>query len=212
MGFWDSLSTRFAFAISGRPAETPQPALAITGLNGFPRAAARGRESIEKRHAEAGPIADAPPPTPGREYRIVDVPGSYWSTVDSDYLFADDIKRMPVGPLLVTLRFEPNGANKYAVSAYVNGRQVGWLYTEWTASDPQVKFMRRLDEAGILPRLKGIHEVSGCTVSHSIDFVWPTRRYTSNAALFPESWTPSRDEVDDQLGDIARRIIAQHRD
>ena len=208
MGFWDSLSTRFALAISGPPAETPQPVLAMRPH------AARGNpfspvESIEKLHAEAGPIADAPPPTPGREYRIVDVPGSCWSGVDGHYLFADYIKRMPVGPVLVTLRFEPNDGNEYGVSAYVNGRKVGWLYTEWTASDPQVKFMRRLDEAGILPRLKGIHQVSGCTVSHSIDFVWPTRRYTLNAALFPESWTSSRDEVDDQLGDIARRIIAQ---
>jgi hypothetical protein len=132
--------------------------------------------------------------------------------VDSDYLFADYIKRMPVGPVLVTLRFEPNDGNEYGVSAYVNGRKVGWLYTEWTACDPRVEFMRRLDEAGILPRFKGIHRVSPCTVSQSIDFAWPTRRYTSNAALLPESWAPGRDDVDGQLGDIARRIIGQHRD
>jgi hypothetical protein len=191
MGFWDSLSTRFALAISGRPAETPQPVLAMQ-----PRAA-RGNpfspvESIEKLHAEAGPIADAPPPTPGREYRIVDVPGSCWSRVNSDYLFADYIKRMPVGPVLVTLRFEPNDANKYAVSAYVNGRQVGWLYTEWTASDPQVMFMRRLDDAGILPRFKGIHRLTGNTRRHIINFD-----------------VAGRD--DGQLDDVASRIIGQPR-
>ena len=200
-------------AISGRPAETLYPVRAMHGDN--PRAVHRGLnpyESIEKLHADAGPIADAPPPTPGREYRIVDVPGSYRSTVDGSYYFADYIERIPVGPVLVTLRFEPDDANEYAVSACVNGRKVGWLYTEWRASDPQVKFMRRLDEARILPRLKGVHRVSGDRVSHIIDFAWPTRRYTSTAALFPESWTPSRDDIDGRLGDIARRIIGQHRD
>ena len=129
--------------------------------------------SIEKLHAESGPIADAPPPTPGREYRIFDVPGDWTRAVAGDSHFSDYIERMPLGPVLVTLRFEPNDANEYAVSAYVNGRQVGWLSTEWTASDPQVKFMRRFDEAGILPRFQGIHRLTGNTGSHIINFNVP---------------------------------------
>jgi len=141
-----------------------------------PRAVHRGLnpvESIEKLHAEAGPIADAPPPTPGREYRIFDVPGDETFTVAGDSDFSDYIERIPLGPVLVTLRFEPNDANEFAVSAYVNGRQVGWLSTEWTASDPQVMFVRRFDEAGILPRFQGIHRLTGNTGSHIINFVVP---------------------------------------
>jgi hypothetical protein len=130
-------------------------------------------ESIEKLHAEAGPIADAPPPTPGREYRIFDLHGDETFAVAGDSDFADYIERMPLGPVLVTLRFEPNDANEFAVSAYVNGRQVGWLSTEWTASDPQVMFVRRFDEAGILPRFQGIHRLDGDTGSHIINFVVP---------------------------------------
>ena len=129
--------------------------------------------SIVKLHAEAGPIADAPPPTPGREYRIFDSPGSWTRAVAGDSHFADYIERMPLGPVLVTLRFEPNDANKYGVSAYVNGSQVGWLSTELTASDPQVKFMLRLDEAGILPRFQGIHRLTGDAGSHIINFNVP---------------------------------------
>ena len=148
--------------------------------------------SIQKLHAEAGPITDAPPSTPGREYRIVDVPGSWTRAVVGDDHFADYIERMPFGPVLVTLRFEPNDANKYGVSAYVNGRQVGWLSTNWTASDPYVKFMRRLDDAGVMPRFMGIHRLTENTGSQIINFD-----------------VPGRD--DGRLGDIARRIIGQPR-
>jgi len=206
MGFWDSLSKGFTRGISGQPAETPQP---VTAVHEDPPAVHRDEPievapgisiaagidvmvngSIEKLHAETGPIADAPPPTPGREYRIVDVPGSWTRAVAGDSHFADYIERMPLGPVLVTLRFEPNDTNKYGVSAYVNGRQVGWLSTEWTASDPPVKFLRRLDDAGILPRFKGIHRLTGNTGSHIINFD-----------------VPGRD--DGRLGDIARRITGQ---
>jgi hypothetical protein len=150
--------------------------------------------SIEKVHAEAGPIADAPPPpTPGREYRIVDVPGSWTRAVAGDHYFADYIETMPLGPVLVTLQLEPNAANEYGISAYVNGRKVGFLSTEWTASDPQVMFMRRLDDAGILPRFKGIHRLTGNTRRHIINFD-----------------VAGRD--DGQLDDVANRIIGQSRD
>ena len=200
MGFWDSLSKGFTRGISRQAAETPQPVIA---MHGDPLAAHRGKPvevapgidvmihgSIEKLHAEAGPIADAPPPTPGREYRIVDVPGSWTRAVAGDHYFADYIERLPFGPVLVTLRLEPNDANEYGVSAYVNGRKVGWLSTEWTASDPQVMFMQRLDDAGILPRFKGIHRLTGNTRSHIINFD-----------------VAGRD--DGQLDDVASRIIGQ---
>ena len=135
-------------------------------------------EIIENLYAQTGAIADAPPPTPGREYRIVDVPGpvpgdeTFAVAGDSD--FADHIERIPLGPVLVTLRSQPNGANAYPVSAYVNGRQVGRMSTGWTASLPyQINFVRRLDDAGILPRFKGIHRLTGETGSHMINFGVP---------------------------------------
>lgn len=189
MGFWDSLSKGFTRGISGQPAETPQPVTAVhedppavhrdepievaPGISFAPGIDVTVNGSIEKLHAETGPIADAPPPTPGREYRIVDVPGSWTRAVAGDHYFADYIERLPFGPVLVTLRLEPNDANEYGVSAYVNGRKVGWLSTEWTASDPQVMFMQRLDDAGILPRFKGIHRLTGNTRSHIINFDVP---------------------------------------
>jgi hypothetical protein len=135
-------------------------------------------EIIENLYAETGAIADAPPPTPGRKYRIVDVPGSVpgsWTlAVAGDSDFADYIEHMPLGPVLVTLRSEPNGANAYGVSAYVNGRRVGWMSTGWTASLPyRINFVRRLDDAGILPRFKGIHQLTGDTGCHIINFRVP---------------------------------------
>jgi len=206
MGFWDSFSKGLSRGISG---QQPEPSQSVAAVSADPPAVHRDEPvevapgisfaagfdlmingSIQRLHAEAGPITDAPPPTPGREYRIVDVPGSWTRAVVGDDHFADYIGRMPFGPVLVTLRFEPNDANKYGVSAYVNGRQVGWMSTNWTASDPNVKFMRRLDDAGILPRFMGVHRLTDSDVRHIINFD-----------------IPGRD--DGRLGDIARRIIGQ---
>ena len=147
-------------------------------------------EIIENLYAQ---IADAPPPTPGREYRIVDVPGpdslyrlrarssglprSLTFAVAGDSDFADYIERIPLGPVLVTLRSKPigmNQTNQYPVAAYVNGRQVGWMSTDWTAGlTGQIIFVLRLDDAGILPRFRGIHRLTGDTGRHIINFGVP---------------------------------------
>ena len=92
----------------------------------------------------------------------------------------------------MTLRLEPNEANPYGISAYVNGRQVGWLGTDWTANDPQVKWMKRLDAAGILPRFQGLHRLTSGTREHVINFDFP--RQGRN---------------DEPLDDIASRIIGE---
>lgn len=204
MGFWDSFSRGVQRGMQKeKPVAPPRPVTAVRpapvgaeptevapGISIAPGLDVMINGSIEKAHAEAGPIADAPPPTPGRDYRIVDVPGSWTRAVVGDHYFADYIEHMPLGPVLVTLRFEPNDANKYGISAYVNGRQVGWLTTDWTASDPWVKFVRRLDDEGVLPRFMGIHRLTANTGSHIINFDVPGRN-------------------DGRLGDIARRITGQ---
>lgn len=203
MGFWKSFSQGFAQGKSGQL--PPQPVTAVRpapresnseltevapGISIAPGLDVMINGSIEKAHTEAGTIPDAPPPTPGRQYRIVDIPGSWSRAVAGDDYFTDYLERMPFGPVFVTLRFEPNEANKYGISAYVNGGQVGWLSTNWTASDTWVKFVRRLDDAGVLPRFKGIHRLTGNTGRHIINFDVPGRN-------------------DGRLGDIARRITGQ---
>ena len=136
-------------------------------------------EIIENLYAQTGAIADAPPPTPGREYRIVDVLGPVpgdesWVVGDSD--FADYIERVPLGPVLVTLR----STSTAVATAYVNGREVGRAGPSLrSGSFPHhFIFLTRLDEAGILPRFRGIHRLTsatepGDTGSHIINFGFP---------------------------------------
>jgi hypothetical protein len=144
---------------------------------------------VRDAHAAAGPISDVPPPPiRGRQYRIVDVAGTRTREVASSWHFEDTLKSMPFGPVLVTLLFEPNEANPYGISAYVSGRQVGWLGTDWTANDPQVKWMKRLDAAGIVPRFQGLHRLTTGTREHIMNFDFPGRH-------------------DDPLDDIAGRIV-----
>jgi hypothetical protein len=105
-------------------------------------------------------------------------------------IFEDTLRSMPFGPVLVTLRLERTEANPHGISAYVNGRQMGWLGTDWTANDPQVKWIKRLDAAGILPRFQGLHRLTENAREHIINFDFPGRH-------------------DDPLDDIARRIIGE---
>ena len=157
-------------------------------------------EILESLYAQTGAIADAPPPTPGREYRIVDVlgpvPGYETFAVAGDSDFADYMERIPLGPVLVTLK--PIGTNQLPIAAYVNGRQVGWMSTAASGSRPhQLNFLLRLDEAGILPRFRGIHWLTGDTGSHIINFGFPRgghlrdieRRITGYTG---KGWRPDR--------------------
>lgn len=126
---------------------------------------------VRDAHAAAGPISDVPPPPiRGRQYKIIDVQGTKTREVSSGWHFEDTLKSMPFGPGLMTLRLEPNEANPYGISAYVNGQQVGWLGTDWTANDPQVKFMKRLDAAGILPRFQALHRRGPANTSSTSTF------------------------------------------
>jgi len=142
---------------------------------------------VRDAHAKSAPLDDRPPPPlPGRgPYKVIDVPGTWTRAISSTWHFEETLNRLPLGPVLVTARFEPNEANKYGISLYVDGQQLGWLGTDWTARDPYVKFIRRLDAAGILPRFQGLHRLIGNTHDHIINFDVPG-------------------QGDGRLGDIAR--------
>jgi hypothetical protein len=175
------------FEALSQSAEQPEP----IGFSVAPGLDVIVRGQVRDAHATAGPISDAPPPPiPGRQYRIIDVPGTRTRAVAASWHFEDTLKSMPLGPVLVTLRLEPNEANPYGISAYVNGQQLGWLSTDWTADDPHVKWMRRLDAAGIVPRFQGLHRLTLNDRRHIINFDMPGPQ-------------------EDPLDDIATRIIGE---
>ncbi|MGA9357186.1 MAG: hypothetical protein WBW75_03995 [Mycobacterium sp.] len=178
---------------SRRQSSAPDDLPAAIGFSVAPGLDVIVRGQVRDAHAAAGPIRDVPPPPiRGRQYKIIDVAGTKTRDVASSWHFEDTLRSMPFGPVLVTLRFEPNEANPYGISAYVNGQQVGWLGTDWTADDPQVKWMMRLDAAGILPRFQGLHRLTGNTREHIINFDFP-----------------GRGRYDEPLDDIAGRIIGE---
>jgi hypothetical protein len=149
--------------------------------------------AIRRAHEAAGPVEYIPPPPiPGRQHKVVDVPGTFTRLAVGGE-FDHVVERLPMGPVYVTLRLEANEVNRYGLVAYVDGCQVGWMTTkEWAASDTWVRFMTRLDEAGILPRFQGLHRIEkrGQGDDHMIHFD-----------------VPGRDEG--RIGDIARRIIKE---
>lgn len=118
---------------------------------------------ISDAHEAAGPLPDAPPPPyAGRQHRVVDVYGGWMKIVVGDEHFEDTVNSLPFGPMFVTVRLEPNEEYPFSMAAYVDGKQVGYLSpTEWppTADEPWVGFVRRLDDAGILPRFKAMREI-----------------------------------------------------
>lgn len=116
-------------------------------------------DAIRKAHESGGPSSDVAPPVLSGHWsdtRIVDVAGSWINAVSGTYHFDEVVQSLPLGPVFVTLRFEPNEANKYGIAAYVRGRQVGYLATEWSARDRWVVWIRKLDAAKVLPRFRGV--------------------------------------------------------
>ena len=118
---------------------------------------------ISDAHEAGEPLSDAPPPPyDGRQYRAVDVHGDWIKIVIGTEHFEDTVNGLPFGPMFVTVRLEPNEEFPFSISAYVDGKQVGYLApTEYpaTADEPWVGFVRRLDDAGILPRFKALREI-----------------------------------------------------
>lgn len=148
-----------------------------------------GRREVSeepRRRVEASRTKEPKP-----RYKVVDVPGTWTRRADHS-LFDYAVESLPLGPLKVTLHLEPNDANPFAVAAYVGSHQVGWLGTDWSADDPYVAWMTRLDAARIRPRLDGVcrlHDVDKTT--RIINFDVPSGR-------------------NEDLDAIADRLIAEH--
>jgi hypothetical protein len=116
-----------------------------------------------RRHATAAAPVNQPrtwppasqTPKPVARYKVVDLRGTWDRAVAGTGWFEETVAGLPLGPLKVTLRLKPNEDNPYAVAAYVGNRQVGWLATDWSATDPYVAWVTRLDAAHIRPRFQG---------------------------------------------------------
>lgn len=132
-----------------------------------------------------------PPPIPfcRTDYTILDVRGSRTRDLRGSLHFPHAVNTLPMAPLLVTTRLERRQANPYTVAAYVYGRQVGWLGAEWRRRDPFIRWMLRLDEAGILPRFQGAIRLQAKTAERII------------AVKVPGRW--------DGLSEIAKVLVTQ---
>lgn len=150
---------------------------------------------ISDAHEAAPPPPDAPPPPlDGRQHRVVDVYGGWMKIVVGYEHFEDTVNALPMGPMFVTVRLEPNEAYPFSMAAYVDGKQVGYLApTEYptTADDPWVGFVRRLDDAGILPRFKALREVE------------------NSGRIFIRMEVPSGAGIHNKLARIAHIVISQ---
>lgn len=104
-------------------------------------------------------------------------PGPGWrerAIAGTDH-FAANLARLPLGPVKVTLKLKPNDTNPHAVAAYVGNKQLGWLATDWSASDPHVRWIKRLENSGICPRFPGICRNRGhAPPDRIVNFVMPS--------------------------------------
>jgi hypothetical protein len=90
------------------------------------------------------------------DFRIVDVAGSRDRNVAGTGHFEETVSSLPIGqPLSATLAHVPNETNPHAVAVFVDGRQVGWIGTTWSADAPELLFVKYLEAARITPRLTG---------------------------------------------------------
>ncbi|WP_205873461.1 hypothetical protein [Mycobacterium camsae] len=93
--------------------------------------------------------------TDSAQFRVVDVEGIRRRRVAGTSPYEDAVARLRPGPVKVTLRHQPNEANPHAVAVYVLEQQVGWIGTTWTADAPELLWVKKLETAGIRPRLEG---------------------------------------------------------
>ncbi|WP_127962244.1 hypothetical protein [Gordonia alkanivorans] len=121
-------------------------------------------------------------PQKKRRAKPVDVPGTRDRAVAGTDHFQATVDALPLGKLKVSLRMKPNKDNPHAVAAFVGAKQVGWLSTAWEASDPHVRWMKRLEEAGIRPRFEGQCKLTEVTKARSIVFNMPEDRELSAIA------------------------------
>ena len=125
-----------------------------------------------KAARQAGPPKQSQPAVRHRE---VDVGGT-WVRCASHDEFDEVLPSLPLGPVKLTMRLDPNHANPYGISTYIGDVQVGYLGTDWSATDPWVVWMMRLDAAGIWPRFDGVHRLTTDGLKeHIVNFSVPGR-------------------------------------
>lgn len=89
--------------------------------------------------------------------------------------FEANLAAIPLGSVKITLKLKPNDANPHAVAAYRGNKQLGWLATDWSASDPHVQWIKYLEANGVHPRFPGICRIRGADPSDRIvNFTMPT--------------------------------------
>jgi len=123
------------------------------------------------------------------DYRVVDVPGTWTRTVAGSSSFEQTVDALPLGPVQVTFRLQPRGADTHGLAAYVGEHQVGWLATQRSViesrlasgflwRDPWVTWMTQLDAAGIRPRFQGLVRIAGDPGRRLINIDVPGRNET----------------------------------
>lgn len=129
---------------------------AMVALERDSRARELWSDAIKQGHKNAGKLTDNPPPVQAgtRAYRVIDLE-EVWFCKGPPFLvegaddFEDAVSDLDAGPVLVTLRLEAESR----VAAYVNGRQVGWIRP--IREREYLRWMRQMNEYGLLPRFKG---------------------------------------------------------
>ena len=92
----------------------------------------------------------------GSNHIVIDSPGSLYREVISDHDdFAEALKRVPVGPALVTIRVQSTPGRKRSLAAYINGHHVGWVTRDRTFYSQDYSWIKGLNRRGVLPRFKG---------------------------------------------------------
>jgi hypothetical protein len=110
-----------------------------------------------------------------RSFKIVDIPGNWDRNVVGTHHFEETVEALPLGPLKVTLRHKPNPDNPHAIAAFVGRQQVGWLSTDWSANDPHVVWVKRLEAIGVRPRFYGECKLSEVRRDRKVVFLMPGR-------------------------------------
>jgi len=97
-----------------------------------------------------------PYPTPAE----VDVPGSWPREVTGSHRRAK-VVRQRLGPLTAILQFTRTPLSPWAIGVYVDGVQVGWLPGGGDELDPEVEWLKQLEEEYVIPRVAGECEKRG---------------------------------------------------
>lgn len=122
-----------------------------------------------------GPAPSPAPQPPKPKFKYVDLGGGWDRNVVGTHHFESVVESLPLGPLKVTLRHKPNPDNPHAIATFVGRQQVGWLSTDWSATDPEVAWVKQLESIGVRPRFVGECKLSEVRGVRKVVFLMPGR-------------------------------------